>query len=277
MLKKTLTKTLQLILFFILTFLFSWILWLFPLLNSHDVKVPQIFLAFGNLANLGPAIIAFLLYGIIRGSSGVRELIRNAWNWHFNKIWLLAILLLPVVITGLALILKLLVEKGSYTPGYPYAGLPLFAIMLLFTGGPLEEFGWRGFALPLLLEKFPALTASLILGLFHGLWHLPLHFIEGSVQSAIPIWEFIVVTIVGAIIYTWIYQNAGGSLMAMILHHWAGNFACAVFVYWNTSIGRWIFLGIQLLVSLSIVFIYKGRNFYSNVNQVPKNSDSIYQ
>jgi membrane protease YdiL (CAAX protease family) len=42
--------------------------------------------------------------------------------------------------------------------------------------GPVEEFGWRGLALPLLQRKFAPFWASLILGGIWGFWHLPVDF-----------------------------------------------------------------------------------------------------
>lgn len=41
------------------------------------------------------------------------------------------------------------------------------------TGGN-EEPDWRGFALPVLLQRLPPILASLILSALHALWHLPL-------------------------------------------------------------------------------------------------------
>ncbi len=239
--------------FFVFAFLISWILWLFPLLNSNGVTMPSILMLLGQFAIFGPLIAACILLAAWGGGQEVKALFKNAWNWRFKKIWLLAILGLPFAMIGFALLLKIIFVGGEFQWGIAPASMPVMVIMILFTGGPIEEFGWRGYVLPRLLKRFPMLWASLILGVLHGLWHLPLHFMEGTVQSAIPIWEFVGVTAVGAIIYTWLYIKTHGSLTAMILHHWAGNVACAIFVYWDTAVGRYIFFGIQLLVAIVIV------------------------
>ena len=45
-----------------------------------------------------------------------------------------------------------------------------FVLVILVVG---EELGWRGYALPKLLEKRSPLIASLIIGVLWGAWHLP--------------------------------------------------------------------------------------------------------
>lgn len=250
----------KLVLFFVLSFIISWILWLPSVLNSNGFTVPDIFLLFSQFALLGPAIAAVILLGVFDGKSGIKGLFKSAWNWKFKKTWLLAILVLPVGITALSIAIKLLIEKAPFMLGTLPAPIYIFAIMLIFIGGPLEEFGWRGYALPLLLKNHSLLTSSIILGVLHGIWHLPLHFINGTVQSHIPIYEFVLVTAVGAIIYSWIFVNTNGSLTAMILHHWAGNFSSALLLYWDTTLGRWIFFGVQLVVAIIIVISYRKKN-----------------
>jgi len=54
---------------------------------------------------------------------------------------------------------------------------------LLITGPLCEELGWRGFVLPRLPKRFNPFTASLILGVIWGVWHLPSFFLSGMVQA----------------------------------------------------------------------------------------------
>ena len=70
-----------------------------------------------------------------------------------------------------------------------------------------------------MLTRFNALTASLILGLICGLWHLPLHFIEGTVQYGIPVYQFFLQQMLLAILYTWLYNHVQGSLLAIVVFH----------------------------------------------------------
>lgn len=239
--------------YFALSFLISWALWLSPVIKGQGIAVPDILLLLGQFALLGPAIAGFILVFSEQGKAGGKALLKSAWNWKFKKVWLLPTLLLPALMIAVTLLIKLPIEGQTLAMESTPMPLPLFAVFLFVAGGPLEEFGWRGYALPRLLKKYSFVTASLILGLLHGLWHLPLHFMDGTVQAAMPIWEFIAVTAVGAVIYSWIYIHTNGNLMLMLMYHWAGNLTSALFAYWHTSLGRWVFFIVQLAVVVLIV------------------------
>ncbi len=247
------SKLNNLIIYFVIAYIISWALWSFSIADTQGFNVPNILLLFSQFALLGPAISAAIMSAKEKGSKGVGMLLKSSWNWNFKPIWLLPTLLLPAAMILLTLAIKLPIEGGSFKLTETPIPIPFFAILLFFIGGPLEEFGWRGYALPRLMERYSFLPSALILGALHGAWHLPLHFIEGTVQAAIPIGEFIAVTTVGSIIYTWIYKHTNGNLALMLLHHWAGNLAAALLVYWDTSLGRWVFFGVQFAVALAIV------------------------
>ena len=245
-----------LLFFFLLTFAISWLLWLSPFLNNNGTPIPGFLLAIGNLAILGPGIAAFIMRAATKGKTGVKALLKSAWHWKYKKLWLLAVVFIPIAVVALTAVLKFSIENEPFSFSDVGMPAPLFVIFLLFAGGPIEEFGWRGYALPLLLKKFPLVAASLILGVVHGIWHLPLHFMAGTVQSHIPVWEFVAVTAVGAIIYSWLFVKTNGSVTAMIIHHWVSNLASAFVRYWDTELGRWIFFGVQLAAAVIIIVIY---------------------
>lgn len=79
-----------------------------------------------------------------------------------------------------------------------------------------EEIGWRGFALPRLLEHFGSLWASILLGLGWSLWHRPMFFMDGSVQAGTSFMIFTVGSILWSIMMTAIYHRTGGS--ALVFH-----------------------------------------------------------
>ena len=102
-------------------------------------------------------------------------------------------------------------------------------------GGPLgEEIGWRGYALPQLLSRHSPLTSSLILGLVWGAWHAPLH-LRGVYDASVARgWVGVglrLISSVGlAVIFTWLYQRCGRSLLIMVLLHTSLNNTSRVLV-----------------------------------------------
>jgi membrane protease YdiL (CAAX protease family) len=130
--------------------------------------------------------------------------------------------------------------QGSYTA---VVGLPLLfgavahwplllTAFLPFVGfGMLipaidEEPGWRGFALPRLQQRYGPLWASVILGTLHGLWHIPALFtaLYGPLPLA-NLLPFILTAALATVLYTWVYNHTGGSILIAMLMHAASNAA----------------------------------------------------
>jgi membrane protease YdiL (CAAX protease family) len=108
--------------------------------------------------------------------------------------------------------------------------MSLFAVLLLMLNllytAPLgEELGWRGFALPLLLDRFSPVTASLVLGAVWGVWHLPSFFASGLPQSVATLPAFLVAAPLLSIVATWLFIRSGGSVVVSILLHYSVNFS----------------------------------------------------
>jgi membrane protease YdiL (CAAX protease family) len=118
-----------------------------------------------------------------------------------------------------------------------------------------EELVWRGSMLPRLQARWSALGASVVIGVLEGLFHLPLFFKPGSDQAATGLPVFVIGSIAGAIVFSWVFNNTAGSLLLVQLFHvfantWITLFAAAPA---DNVITQWLFNG--LLVALAAVVV----------------------
>lgn len=220
--------------YFLVAYAFSWVFEIPTALAAHEVAVPTglaNFLASPlNPAAFGPLFSAFLLTFLQQGGKGVFQLLKRGIDFRFKKTWLIVILLLPFVLFGGSVWASIL--AGVRPIDLSVVSNPLYALIaffvILFTAGPLqEEFGWRGYALPRLQSRFNALTSSVILGFFWWLWHLPLVFIPGwfMADNLVVFLLLLVVITLASILFTWIYNNTNGSILAAILTHTSMNWS----------------------------------------------------
>jgi len=228
-------KNYALVIFFVLAYLFTWSNWLPQALNSRGVTSIQVPGFLTLLAGYGPALAAIIVAILAYGWQGLRELFGRLFRWRVGIQWYLIALFLPVLITLLAIALNNL--TGGVTPDFSAAGFPfgpaetplwqkILILLLVFTlgfDGLGEELGWRGFALPKLLERYSPLISSLILGALWAVWHFPYALSEGSFLSDVPLHWFFINLLAVSIIYTWIFINTNGSLLLALLFHAAGN------------------------------------------------------
>lgn len=222
--------------FFALAFTFTWGNWVPRALASHgliDAPGPDFMML---VAGYGPALAAIILTGLAGGRTGLLCLGRRLCRWRVGLHWYAVALFLPAAQTLAALGLHLLSGGEIHRPGEAPAlqagpagtGLWVQALLLLlmFTlgfDGLGEELGWRGFALPRLLARYPALGASVVLGAAWALWHLPYALTKGSAMSHGPLhgpWSHMLAT---SILFTWIFNHTRGSVLLAILFHAAGN------------------------------------------------------
>lgn len=214
----------QLSIFFSLTFLLSWFPWYMGI-------APEV------LA-IGPSIAAFIVVIIIGGRRGFVDLLRPFGRWRASLgLWGLAFFGMAVLyLLGIGIHLLLGGELPPFTMIREELNLiPLYLVLLVLAPwqGPVgEEFGWRGYALPRLQKSYGPLTASLIIGIIWGVWHLPTFFAPLGVLSAMVtavglvfIIPYTLTTIANSIFMTWLYNKSKASaLLAGIVWHAAINF-----------------------------------------------------
>ncbi len=228
-----------LIRFFLLAYAFSWLFWIPQALNANGVTIPKSiseFLASPlNPAAFGPLFAALVSAYLDEGGKGIIRLLKRGVEVRFKKTWLIPILLLPPLIFGGAILLSVVTSRTgldlSVLSNPPFFIIGFFVI--LFTAGPLqEEFGWRGYALPRLQEQSSALVSSIILGIVWWLWHVPLVFIPGKFMvDNLPLFGLLIIEIVlVSILFTWIYNNTAGSILAALLFHASMNWSIWLFL-----------------------------------------------
>jgi membrane protease YdiL (CAAX protease family) len=227
--------------FLLITFGFTWLVLLPGVLASlglFELRLPMYALV--ALAQFGPSLTAFLLTFRNDGKAGAIQLLKRALNFHIPWIWLVTIFLIPPLLAGLALVIHVLL--GGHLPplqllAQPAAILPSFIFILLLQGPVPEEFGWRGYLLDRLQSRWNALIASLILGFFWWLWHLPANFMEGVAQAYLPQIPYLIWILAFSVLMTWIYNNTDGNLLAALLFHTMANLSNALFPTFELTSG----------------------------------------
>ena len=82
--------------------------------------------------------------------------------------------------------------------------MPQIIIIILIAVG--EEYGWRGFLLPRLMNKLNLFYSCIILGLIWGLWHFPAYLIGTGVPLQMNFMVFLLWVILGSLFIGWIYS-----------------------------------------------------------------------
>jgi uncharacterized protein len=116
--------------------------------------------------------------------------------------------------------------KGNhFTEPFPFTSISALVAALAFTAikGPIEEFGWRGLALPLLQRKFAPVWAGLILGIIWGFWHLPAFLLSGTPQSGWSFTPFFAGSVAMSVIMTALFNVSRGSILLPVLFHFQVN------------------------------------------------------
>jgi membrane protease YdiL (CAAX protease family) len=210
-----------LITFFVLTYAISWILES-PLVLLQDTITATQILVLQILASNVPSLLAIVLTAIVLGRGALRKLLGRLLIWRVDLRWYLVVVFGPTALVLCALTFNALLLGGPALSffGMPLLGAVLFLAFMTFPGSAIgEEIGWRGYALPRLQAGRSALTASLILGALWSLWHLPL-WLTGAPSNPLSLYPaFVIAIIASSVIYTWVYNSTGGSLLLLVVLH----------------------------------------------------------
>ncbi len=251
-----------------LTFALAWAAWVPAAALFRDPHRPALPSTTGGLVvlqTLGAVAPTLAAYLVLR-ASGHRDLI--GWIasryriWRVHPGWYLTAGVLAPAITLLSLAVRALADPHFHVAsGSPLGELlgdlgvggvalvfPLLILGQLPSSPLLEEFGWRGLALPLLQGRWNALASSVVLGLVWGVWQLPLMVAYGD-----PLVPYLLLIVPQTVLMTWVVNSARGSMLLAMLFH-AGLSTALTTLY----AGSWSLVEIVLtwLVAVAVALRY---------------------
>ncbi|WP_225317604.1 CPBP family intramembrane glutamic endopeptidase [Haloferax sp. CBA1150] len=218
-----------------------------------------------------PGVVALSLHLASDGISGLRDAVDSVTSWRFGRLWWAVTVLLGPLLVAVPYGAYLLLGGPSLPSpvlflldqpaGVVVLGVMVGATMLLALG---EELGWRGYFLPLLQARFGAAVASLVLGVCWFLWHLPLRFVDGA-NGGFPLALWGVSIVATAFIYTWLFNNTGGSVLAVTVLHGLLNVSNGLVALQPNVTGEllsaYVIAGTNVLFALVIILVYGTTSF----------------
>jgi uncharacterized protein len=172
----------------------------------------------GSFASLAGIVAA----AVVGGADGLKDLARRCVR-PGRLGWWIYVFAVPLVWLSLTDLLYASLV-GSIGPIHPAKYYLMFTpeFLFWFVTGPLgEEIGWRGFLLPEMLRRFRPLPASILIGVIHALWHIPIYAdIFADPPRAL---HFMVSVICYNVLYSVVFLNTRRSVMMAIVIHWTIN------------------------------------------------------
>jgi len=255
--------------FFLVTFIFSWVLWTPLVLASLNViplsdrllsvlRVPVIMLgAFGPMAGA--------LYSLHHeyGKGSVKKYLQSFLDFRLG--W--KGYLLPVLIFGGSTFVAWFLPELSGEKRLPmllpsiWVFIPVLMFMI-FLGGGQEELGWRGYALPVLENKFGIWYGNIILGVIWALWHIPTWFITGTSQSHMNFGGFILLMTGYSFVFSWIRKISGDRPFSGLYAHGLANAIIPLMPTFNMQENKlqprfWIWVILTFIIGIMITAIRK--------------------
>ncbi len=116
-----------------------------------------------------------------------------------------------------------------------------------------------------LQARYSALVSSVVLGFIWAVWHLPLNFmywLGSKYELGLSMFlSTVVLFVFVSILFTWLYNNTGGSVFAVLIFHTMLNLSTyIIFPVFETETGpTYYFMSIIVVAMIVLVFFgFKG-------------------
>jgi uncharacterized protein len=261
----------ELVFFFIITFAI-----MFGLGGLGMVFRSQVEKVFGPISNnnlfvmlliYAPTIAGLTLTIIFEKWSGLVALFKRGALLPKPKWLIIAIFIIPLILLVYGLFTYLTGIGASSFNWIAYFGtfpLLIFSLNIFTDAGPIgEELGWRGYALPRLLQLHSPIAATSILSVFWTVFHLVAFISPGTRQSGMSFLWFTSFVFSCAFIMTWLYMKTGGNwIISGVLQHYLIN---SFLINQTTKVGPG--MSISLGVAVLIIFLFKGFSSRRGMNR----------
>jgi membrane protease YdiL (CAAX protease family) len=168
----------------------------------------------------GPGITALILTIYLEGKEGFREFVKRTFKWKVKPVYYLSALFLPVLIYFIPLSIEYTI--GEPFPliilDYGFLGFISHFMIRFLLGNYEEEIGWRGYAQHHLQKNYTPIQMSIIIGLPHAIWHIPMFLIQRGSIDFLFLLNYIINVIFLTLIVTWFYSKTQSVLLAGLLH-----------------------------------------------------------
>jgi uncharacterized protein len=136
------------------------------------------------------------------------------------------------VAAGPAIVGAVAAELVGATTSVPdrHLGAVMGVVGFALAAGSVEEPGWRGAARDARPPTVRPVWSGAGVGLLWAAWHLPLYAIDGSYQQglgfgSVRFWLTNLVLVLLAVLYTWLVDGSGGSILLAVVAHAGFNAA----------------------------------------------------
>ena len=218
------------VLFFTLTYLFTWIFWIPAAFVPADTGAVLM------LAGLAAPAVVSTLFVVMSGSDALKRdlkvklvgLYKVKWSNVFAAVGLFAVIVAGSILLSLAFGQK--ADQFAFTEDFSFTGVGIgSALFTILVASVIEEVGWKGYCEDSIGNYMNWFLESLVFGAIWSLWHFPLLFIRGTYQAGLmvnPLYvvNFFVSGIPLGFIITWVYLASDRSILACMIFHLFVNF-----------------------------------------------------
>ena len=244
-------------LFFALVYALSIPFWVLNIL--FPIKLPVDNLPLTDIAaTFAPTVAALILVYREERLFGVRKMLKRTFDYKRirQKIWYVPIIFLMPLIYVLTYWVMRLVGLPVPAVWNPPLVMPVI-FGIFFFAAALEEIGYSGYVTDPMQALYGALTACLIIGSIHAVWHWP-SMISMGMAPGLFVWGSIL-TVSFRILTVWLYNNTGSSVFAAILFHAVTNTGRSLFPGGRSALelgDAAVAYGLITITAIIVVFLW---------------------